>query len=66
MRKGYQRSKVLARGTKVHVGVDVQKDSWHVTARSDGEEIFHGSIPSQYQTLRKLLDRFKDCTIKSF
>jgi transposase len=29
-----------------------------------GRRSFHGGIPSQYDALRKLLDRFKDCRIK--
>jgi len=55
---------VLVRGKEVFVGVDIHKESWHVTARTEGEEIFHGSIPSQYRTLRKLLGHFKDCRMR--
>jgi len=59
-----QNKKVLVRGKEVFVGVDVHKESWHVTARAEGEEVFHGGIPSQYHAIWKLLDRFKDCKIR--
>jgi transposase len=64
MGKEYQRKRILARGKEVYIGVDVHKDSWHVTARVEGEEVFHGRIPSQYQVFRRLLDRFKACKVK--
>ena len=64
MKGEYQSNKVLVRGKEVFIGVDVHKESWHVTARTEGEEIFNGGIPSQYQALRKLLGHFKDCKIK--
>ena len=64
MREELQEKKVLVRGKDVFIGVDVHKESWHVTARVEGEELFHGGIPSQYQALRKLLGHFKDCKIK--
>lgn len=64
MKGEVQNKKVLVRGKEVFIGVDVHKESWHVTARAEGEEVFHGGIPSQYHTFRKLLDRFKGCKIK--
>jgi hypothetical protein len=64
MKGGLQNKKVLVRGKEVFIGVDVHKESWHVTARAEGEEVFHGGIPGQYQAIRKLLSCFKDCQIK--
>jgi len=64
MRGEYQKEKVLARGKDVYIGIDVHKEKWHVTARVDGEEVFHGSMLSEYQSLRKFLQRFKVCKIK--
>jgi transposase len=64
MKGELQSKKVLVRGKEVFIGVDVHKESWHVTVRAEGEEVFHGGIPSQYHAIRKLLDRFKDCKIK--
>ena len=64
MKGELRNKKVLVRGKEVFIGVDVHKESWHVTARMEGEEVFHGGIPSQYHALWRLLDRFKDCKIK--
>jgi hypothetical protein len=64
MKGELQNKKVLVRGTEVFMGVDVHKESWYVTARAEGEEVFHGGIPSQYHAIRKLLNCFKDCQIK--
>ena len=64
MKKVYQKDKTLARGKDVYIGIDVHKETWHIAARVDGEEIFYGSAPGDYQPLRKLLDRFKACRIK--
>jgi len=57
-------SKVLARGKGVFIGIDVHKESWHVTARAEEGAVFHGGIPSQYHALQRLFDHFKDCKIK--
>jgi hypothetical protein len=64
MKGELQNKKVLVRGKGVFVGVDVHNESWHVTTRTEGEEVFHGGIPSQYHAFRKLMDHFKDCRIK--
>ena len=52
MRGEYQDRKVWARGKEVFIGVDVHKESWHVTARAEEEEIFHGRIPSHYDVFQ--------------
>jgi transposase len=49
---------------KVYIGIDVHKESWHVTARADGEEVFNGRIPGSYRSLKKLLERFENCRLK--
>jgi transposase len=51
-------------GKKVYIGIDVHKESWHVSARADGEEVFNGRIPASYHSLEKLLERFEGCLIK--
>ncbi len=60
----YGNDKVLARGKTVSMGLDVQKENWHVTVLVAGEELFHGRIPGEYVALRKLLDRLLDCQIR--
>jgi transposase len=61
MKKEYQKRKDLTREETVYVGIDVHKDSWHVTARTDGEEIFHGRLPSNYPALQSLFKKFSEC-----
>ena len=64
MKKVSTGSVSVVSGKKVSIGIDVHKDSWHVTARTDGEEVFDGRIPASYHSLMKLLERFKDCQIR--
>jgi transposase len=65
MVKAYQKKRVIAKQGTVYVGMDVHKDSWHVTARKDGEDIFNVNMPAQYEALMKLFERFKGCSIKA-
>ena len=55
MKGQIQNKKVLVRGKEVFIGIDVHKESWHVTARTEGEEVFHGGIPSQYHACKGFL-----------
>jgi len=64
MRGRNQGERVAVRGKEVFVGIDVHKESWQVTVRTEGEEVFHGRIPSQYHALQKILDRFRGSKIK--
>jgi hypothetical protein len=48
-------------GKDVYAGIDVHKESWQVTVRAEGEEIFSGRIPDQYQSLKKLFERYQFC-----
>ena len=34
-------------GKDIYVGIDVHKESWQLTVRTEGEEIFNGRIPGQ-------------------
>jgi transposase len=60
--KAKERTSVV--GKKVYVGIDVHKESWQVTVRTEGEEIFTGRIPGQYQSLKKLLERYDGSRMK--
>ena len=64
MRTDYQRKSSLAKGQEVFIGMHVHKESWQVTMRSKGEEIFHSRLPSQYQALEKLIERLPGCKVK--
>jgi len=64
MKKVSTGSVTVVSNKKVYIGIDVHKESWHVTARANGEEVFNGRIPAAYDPLMKLLERFKDCQLK--
>lgn len=64
MRERNQGKKNAVRGREVFVGVDVHKESWQVTIRTEGEEVFHGRIASEYRVLRRILGRFAGSKIK--
>jgi transposase len=59
-----QGRRIALRGQEVFVGIDVHKESWQVTVRMEGEEIFHGRIPSRYHALKKILGRFQEGKIQ--
>jgi transposase len=46
-------------GEDLFVGIDLHKARWHVTIRSAGVELFCGSIPGEWEALRRLLDRYE-------
>ena len=64
MRGRNQNEKIAVRGKEVFVGIDVHKESWQVTVRTEGEEFFHGRIASDYRILRRVLNRFAGGKIK--
>jgi len=51
-------------GKDIYVGIDVHKESWQITVRTEGEEIFNGRIPGQYQSLKKFFERYQGCRMK--
>jgi hypothetical protein len=50
-------------GKCVFVGVDLHRFKWHVTVRSEDEEVFSGTVPGHWEALRRLLDRYRGCSI---
>jgi hypothetical protein len=64
MKEEYQRNCILARGKEVFIGIDVHKESWQVTVRTEGEEIFNGRLPSHYHALEQIIARFPKSKIK--
>lgn len=64
MKEEYQRKQVLARGKEVSIGIDVHKESWQITVRTEGEEIFNGRLPSQYHALERIIARLPKCRVK--
>jgi transposase len=63
MRTTEQAVRKVIGAKEAFVGIDVHKESWHVTIRRDGEESFNGRIPGQYQSLKRILERYRDCRI---
>lgn len=53
------RNNKLAKGTEIFVGIDLHKHRWHVTIRSKEEELCSMSIAGCWESLRKILDRYK-------
>jgi len=51
-------------GKDIYVGIDVHKENWQITVRTDGEEIFNGRIPGQYQSLKKFFERYQGSRMK--
>jgi transposase len=49
----------IAEGTKIFVGIDLHKNRWHVTIRSKEAELCSMSIHGCWESLRKILDRYK-------
>lgn len=64
MREKKRSETTAVRGKEVFVGIDVHKESWQVTIRKEGEEVFHGRIASDYHVLRRILHRFEGSKIK--
>jgi len=62
VRKEEARASVI--GKLVCVGIDVHKENWQVTVRTEGEEIFNGRIPGQYESLKRILDRYQGSRMK--
>ena len=60
-------SKVLQKDVseQLFVGIDVHKHKWHVTIRTQDVELFCGSIPGNWKSLKQILDRYPDCQIQA-
>jgi transposase len=48
------------KGKTVFVGVDLHRCRWHVTVMTKDQELFSGTLPGQWETLRLLLDRYRE------
>ena len=47
----------------IYFGIDLHNRQWQVTIRTEDVELFHGSIPGNWEALQKLLDRYVTPTI---
>jgi transposase len=55
----------LQPGEPIFVGIDLHNAKWHVTARTAEVELFSGSIPGNWEALRRILDRYRDHQIQA-
>ena len=58
----YRRS--TKEGKTIFVGVDLHRFKWHVTVRTEDQELFSGTLPGQWEALRQLLDRYRGGSIQ--
>jgi len=49
---------------RIFVGIDLHRLQWFVTVRTEDVELFSGSIPGNWQSLRTLLERYGDCEMQ--
>jgi len=56
-------SDLTYKGKSAFVGVDVHRKRWDVTIVVEGAEIFGGSIPGSYESLKQMLCRVEGATI---
>lgn len=55
----------LPAGEAVFVGIDLHKSKWHVTARTAEFELFSGSIAGHWDSLERILDRYRGHQIQA-
>ena len=55
----------LKPGEAVFVGIDLHKIKWHVTIRTAEIELFCGSIPGNWEALRRILERYRGHQIQA-
>ena len=56
-------TKNLPEGTKIFIGIDLHKNHWHITMRTEEIELFSGSIPGTMESLSKLFEPYMHCDI---
>ena len=57
--------KQVVRGMDLFVGIDLHKSRWHVTICSADVKFFCGSIPGEWEALRRLLDQYEGNRIQA-
>jgi hypothetical protein len=63
MRTAEKVERASVAGKTIYVGIDVHKESWQVIVRTEGEQIFSGRIPGQYESLKSLLKRYQSARL---
>lgn len=44
----------------LYVGVDLHRVTWHVTMRTDNDEVVSGGIPGTWEALKKLFQKYRE------
>jgi len=44
----------------LYVGIDLHRVTWHVTMRTENDEVFSGGIPGNWEALKKLFQRYRN------
>lgn len=57
--------KELKPGEAVFVGIDLHNAKWHVNVRTDEIELLSVSIPGNWESLRRILDRYRGHQIQA-
>jgi len=57
--------KKIVTGQRLFVGIDLHNHRWHITIISLDAEFFNGSIPGTWESLRNLLNRYRDNHIQA-
>lgn len=55
---GRPKEKRVSKKEDLFVGIDLHKQRWHITIRTWDTELFSGSIPGDWGSLRRLLERY--------
>jgi len=55
--------KNLPEGTKIFIGIDLHKNHWHITMRTEEIELFSGSIPGTMESLYSQLEPYIHCDL---
>lgn len=58
-------NQVIPEGKTVFIGIDIHRNSWHLTAIVENEVIFSGALPAAPEALLKFLKRYDNSSIES-
>jgi transposase len=50
---------------QLFVGIDLHRLQWHITVRTEDVEVFSGSIPGQWESLKRILGRYPGSRIQA-
>lgn len=58
-------NQVIPEGKTVFIGIDIHRNSWHLTAVIENEVVFGGALPADPEALLKFLKRYGNNPIES-